>query len=505
MKFNSYIWSLYKNSPEGKKTIEGFHPVKEFPHEEQFLYSFEKTTFDTVNSWKENYTYDGAINLDKIFHHYFREKPFEIEDADAIFESWAEKGITYRGVQFIGSQQYEDWWYYLENISNALYAASPNFFFPFFFTSDPETAFRYVDFEEICNSFSIALPEVPKKYQKKERALYYLEICKTLYDFRTANNLTPPELIAFIYGFAPNVVFGKDDMQEEESLPQPSKVWYVAGGKGNFMDVDNASEETILRWQANIDTSKGDIIIMYCRSPRSYIHSIWRTMNDGFIDPFFHYYNMTYISCPIKVSPISWQEIKTNNVLSQSPLVKKNFQGVNGYPVSYKEYQEMIRLWEEKGMDSQDLPTIEPIKLLSPDIILKSEKDVEEYLIEPLLLKLKYKQGDWVRQMPIRMGRRHTYYPDYCVSVNKEGAEMIIEAKYSIISDKELQEAFSQAKSYARNLLSSKLMIAAKEGFWVFLKNGKVFDRSNFQKFSWNDVEDPDSFFELLKLVGKSG
>jgi hypothetical protein len=282
---------------------------------------------------------------------------------------------------------------------------------------------------------------------------------------------------------------------EESIVPSPSKVWYVGGGKVDFDALDSAESDNVERWQSNIDTRIGDIIVVYCRVPRSYIHSVWRVVNDGFADPFFYYYNLAYISKPVKVPPITFHEIKANEILSKSPVVKKNFQGVNGYPVTHDEYSEMLRIWQEKGMDISVLPKMEVIKYLSDDILLKDERDVELHLLEPLLLRLKYQPTDWVRQMPIRMGRGERFYPDYCfgaVSIRgEESAKMLVEAKYSIKSRKNLKDAYFQAKSYAMRLQAEKFVLASKEGIWIYDKANNKLDIDKYAYYTWNDKNPP--------------
>lgn len=500
MKFNKYIWGLYKNSDIGKKAIDDSKPFIEIPDNESFLVDFEE---DWIEEIKQNgftdFIRDGKVNILKIYHSHFSKKSFQVDAADDIFNQWISDGVNFAGFDVLVKDEDERWWKEIEYISNALYISFPDFFFPYFFLCE------FDKFKLICDEYYIALPEIPKKRYQRERTMYYLEICKALYEFRINNGLSPEELIAFFYDFAPNSL--AENNNENPLNISPSKVWYVGGGQVDFDFLDNAKNDEIERWQSNIDIRAGDILIMYCVSPRSYIHSVWQAINDGFIDPFFYYYCLTYISNAIKVPPITLQEIKTNPVLSKSPIIRKNFQGVNGYPVAHDEYGEMLRLWAEKGMDITALPKIEVIKYLSDDIVLKDERDVELYLLEPLLSRLKYEQADWIRQMPIRMGRGERYYPDYCFGAisarGEESAKMLIEAKYSIKSTKSLKDAYFQAKSYAMRLQADKFVLASKEGLWIYEKAGSNFDIDKNIHFTWNDIENPDNLHQLMKMIGK--
>lgn|GEM_PF-6541460 len=59
------------------------------------------------------------------------------------------------------------------------------------------------------------------------------------------------------------------------------------------------------------------------------------------------------------------------------------------------------------------LPKLENIEIQTIEI--KNERDVEIYLLEPLLEKLGYSQQDWKRQLKVRMGRREKIIPDYVI------------------------------------------------------------------------------------------
>lgn len=68
-------------------------------------------------------------------------------------------------------------------------------------------------------------------------------------------------------------------------MPQPKKAFFVGDGinnNGDFEYLDKANDNTVYNWQGNPDTQPGDIIVMYCLSPRSYIHSIWRAVTEIF-------------------------------------------------------------------------------------------------------------------------------------------------------------------------------------------------------------------------------
>lgn len=153
---------------------------------------------------------------------------------------------------------------------------------------------------------------------------------------------------------------------------------------------------------------------------------------------------------------------------------------------------------ETKGMDISVLPQIENNDFAGNQEI-KNERDVERYLIEPLLEKLEYTEEDWVRQMTLRMGRGEKVYPDYCIgAIEKRGeekAKMIIEAKYKIIN---LHKDFSQARSYTLRLQVKKFILESLEGIWIFEPNSNgdyIFEKNH--RFNWNELQNPDIFYNF--------
>jgi hypothetical protein len=113
--------------------------------------------------------------------------------------------------------------------------------------------------------------------------------------------------IAFLYDFAPRVLAAEQDAE----LPPPSRVWFTMGGisdNGDFEFLDKADSNTTARWQGNVETRRGDVILMWCVAPRSYLHSIWRALDDGFADPFFYFYNSMRIGRCIKLPPVCFRE-----------------------------------------------------------------------------------------------------------------------------------------------------------------------------------------------------
>ncbi|WP_300785857.1 hypothetical protein [uncultured Desulfovibrio sp.] len=120
-----------------------------------------------------------------------------------------------------------------------------------------------------------------KNYCK--RFFYYADICRALHEFREQHNLSPYELCAFLYDFAPNYVGGSKSFIIEQ-LPHPQNFFCTGGSEDDFF-LKNKQSDSIC-WQSDPDALAGDMAVMYLRSPVSAFDSIWKIIPTGFNDPF---------------------------------------------------------------------------------------------------------------------------------------------------------------------------------------------------------------------------
>ena len=383
--------------------------------------------------------------------------------------------------------------------SDRLYYLWPEYCFPYFFDDS------YYRIEAIFKEFGIFIPPVPKKTDMYGRSRHYLELCKSAYNFRMKFGMSEHDFPAFLYGFAVEVM---KKYEVANTLPEPRKAYFVGSGKyhgeaGDFSYLDNVNDSSITRWQGNPVTQPGDIIVMYCLSPRSYIHSIWRAVTPGFLNPFFHFYKSIYAGNPVVIESLSLEEMKKDDVLKEMPLIKANMQGINGRVIEKNYYDRIIELLASKGVAIESLPQL--TNDFVADVALKNEKDVELCLLEPLLIKLGYSEADWKRQFKLRMGRGDRVYPDYVIFPNEdrnnESGYWVWEAKFSIANSKQLEEDFGQAKSYALRLNCKGLCLISREGVWVS-EAKENFDFSKVSYWSWEQIGDVDYFNQMFKTVG---
>jgi len=140
-------------------------------------------------------------------------------------------------------------------------------------------------------------------------------------------------------------------------------------------------------------------------------------------------------------------------------------------------------------------------------IELHNERDVEVKLLEYYLNQIGYSENkDFIRQLPIKAGRGNRIYPDYALHYdNKRGyekAKILIEAKYHLKNNKEIEDAFKQARSYANLLESEKIILCDKYGLIIYMKKGS-FDRYNYEKIYWNDLQNPDVYNKFVNMLKK--
>lgn len=82
-----------------------------------------------------------------------------------------------------------------------------------------------------------------------------------------------------------------------------------------------------------------------------------------------------------------------------------------------------------------------------------------------------------------------------------ERAEIVIESKYRIATQKELFETFLQGRSYALRLQATLAVLAALEGVWL-LSRTDDFRLESALHWSWEKVVQPEHFSVLEKTIG---
>lgn len=480
MRFNTFVWNLYKESEGGRKFLERWS---------HFQDTGEGSKFDEngASVVKAARGYAGKFEVGGL------------EDAFEVFEGMVCSGLPVTwpdgDTETLDPKEIAD---FISRISSGLYLTHPDYFIPYGFTTEFDRLLR------ISEEFGLPLPSIPGKRDKVGRALLYGYINEAFHEFRKSHNLSVVEMCAFLYDFTSHII-----EDEKGELPAPSKVWPIIAGaydSSDFEWIETATSDSVSFWNGNVNMRRGDVLLMYCVSPHKHIHSVWRAVTDGFDDPFLRYYSTVWVGQPIKTVPITFKEMKSHPLLTKNAAVRTHMRGPDSGPFTLEEYEAILDIMASKGQDVSLLPKPQRVSYLPSDM-LQDERDVEVELVEPLLERLGYAPGDWMRQMPLRMGRGERIYPDYVFgAVQKRGEEsaaMVLEAKYSISRDKDLQEAYFQMKSYALRLQAKVAVLAAREGIWVFPRKRESFELERRTHYTWEDLTHPDVLFEVGSLFGR--
>lgn len=486
MKFNKFIWDNYRQTLRGQNKIKEFFNVSQASDREliEQICAFNGNAFNF-------YTPESFIDAISFFQYAYgkmiEETPINnIELACELYESIAVTEILdSSGKTEIPAGDYQFLLQANSALSYVLHFFHPDFFIPNLY------CFNFEAFIRLCNSYEdFSLPPIPKKSDYRSRYLYYAELCRLFFDIRTKWGLSSAEFCAFLYDFAPASIVQEEEQKE---LPQPSAIWCIGGNE----------DEPKGLWQCNEETKRGDIILYYRKSPTSAITHIFRADSDGLIDPFFHYYSRVKICSPIRIPNISCDFLKTDEYFSEHPLIKKNFQGVNGWPFKYRDYQRLLEILSGKGVSTSGLPDLPKVEAAT-NVQIKLERDVEEKLLNPYLAQCGVSPEDYIRQMPLHMGRGDVKYPDYAVyPYTEEGyetAQILIEAKLEIKNNREREDAFRQARSYALRLQSNYIILCDKNYMWIY--SGA--DGVNYERYSWAELRTADIFSKMKKLFSKS-
>lgn len=199
--FNDYVWKNYLDG-KGKDVVSSF--------EKNYTGEFTKEYVERICDLHKAYCPSKSINerireellsvnndLKEGF--FFEEGYYTIDSALKYFYELfiKECDLTAQGFFDLFSESVA---YYTTFISLEL----PELFVPYYFQ------WNFNIFEMIAQEFEIDLPEMPIKKDYKGRFMYYGEICEALYEFRIKHNMSPYELYAFLYDFAPKYVGGID-------------------------------------------------------------------------------------------------------------------------------------------------------------------------------------------------------------------------------------------------------------------------------------------------------
>lgn len=515
MKFNSFLWQNFTESRAGRESIEFFSNLRQryLTKDNRLITFIEKWAIGGMLA--ERHTTDEVLfevtdmleALEKITADGLLPRTVpDSEAAESYYQTISdlEVPIEHESVAPPADIEY-DVLFEIEHVpalSVALYCLFPHAFFPYYFFP------RFYQLAAIFREFGIFMPPVPPKKDSEGRFLYYMQLNRSLQGFAAAHGMEPQHMPAFLYHFASEQIEADRSLP---ALPPARRAWFVGGGvseNGDFEYLDSIAESSQTAWQGNLDTRPGDIVVVYCLTPRSCTHSVWRALRNGASEPFRHFYSTIWIGSPQLVPGITLKAMRDDPILRTMPLVRANMQGINGREIPKEYYDRLRSLWELRGADVGALPTLDSLQFPSEPIT--NERDVEIVLLEPLLRELGYEESEWTRQLKVRVGRTERAIPDYVLlpKASADGARRtafwIWEAKLSISTHQQLAKDFEQAASYARLLDAEGAGLISREGVWLGLRESG-FELQKAHYWSSAKVGHPDALSEMRKLLGKRG
>ncbi len=292
----------------------------------------------------------------------------------------------------------------------------------------------------------------------------------------------------------------------------PNQAWLLVGNRSEGEKIMESGF-----WQANQFTQRGDLLLFYEKSPVKKMNAVWRALQDGVVDPFFHYYSYTYIGDKIAIpedEAITFEQFKNDEYFKsrekKGNFVSKNFQDTSGWEVTHADYAEILHLLQENGYDTSKLPELfTPEKI--GDVEINLEEDVTNKLLVPLLHQMGWQEGrDFEFEVRFRAGRGETFSEkrcDVCLHVNHRKADdpkakVAIEVKKYMKNNEEIHENFRQGCSYAKLASADVLVTCDERQLRVHLKNKKGdFDEKHPIVFLWQELEDGDKFNQLRNLL----
>ena len=95
MRFNNYVWDLYKTSPEGKERIDYFQPRNNFPDDKYALVVKEAQDIISLkNIGLSKYIKGDKVNYRQLRHDYLGSAyKFDKENIRELYAKWIKEGI----------------------------------------------------------------------------------------------------------------------------------------------------------------------------------------------------------------------------------------------------------------------------------------------------------------------------------------------------------------------------------------------------------------------------
>ncbi|CAM4088410.1 hypothetical protein [Deinococcus marmoris] len=270
---NRYVWALYLNTFEGEQALAYFQTLDDFADRANLLEPFlgvgQWVGAQTVEGmdWEDAPLDEEDLQFIVAIRDAARQFPVETPDqVQRLLTDLMDNGTVKLSEGEDDVLTLDDAFSNLSLVSLGLHLAYPETFLPYGLTG------HYYLVSRVSETFGIPLPPVPPKKDRLARWLYYGHWCAAFQEFRQLSGLTLPELLAFLHDFSVNYVY--DTGQGE--LPEPRNAWLLIGGveNGDLEWMEEQQAVTEVNWQGSLDMRRGDVCLMYIRSPVSAVHSL---------------------------------------------------------------------------------------------------------------------------------------------------------------------------------------------------------------------------------------
>ena len=340
---NSYTWNLYLRAG-GHDVVEMFkrnmneHMTEEYPNEIERMRSVYSVIKRIV---KADASGAGSV-IDRYKRFVDPPKSIWYDVDDEIIFPGETLDEIYKHIGGVPTTKLQKFNQNLAFLSTFLTIEHPDRYVPYYFSKN------YNVLEKIANEFGIGLPEIPLKENYKERFFHYEGICKVLLSFMEDNGLSPYELYAFLYDFAPNYIGGTESYYHKE-LPDPHAAYLIGIGAGYQRMFE---KDFNFFYRCNKDAKAGDMIVMYLYTPFNEINYIGRVRTDCFIDPFDDYYHVTYMSFEERIEPFTLDMLRSDSEFNNLRCLRYKMRGVNGTELQASQYNHLL---EKSGAQAKRL------------------------------------------------------------------------------------------------------------------------------------------------------
>lgn len=335
--------------------------------------------------------------------------------------------------------------------------------------------------QEIFTGFNFLKPVVPQftfSFSKVGGTGFnrYLELNEALLSFARANGLggrsTQKNLTYFLYQ-------GLGRLFQDKPTVHYRRYWVMATKERFFKELD-VEEEAV--WSGRKEMQPGDLAFIYRAAPVKAITDIYRVKDEPRFDPWGGWDGFWVdVEKVCAIEPIPFAEMKSDPVIGQYGIVKRNFVGTVTEPVPPVIYNELL---EKLDPDLQVQHGLTPESIeLSPDIPAPTlrtpewrgrfslEADFEKEVVVPLLKRWDFKRR---AQHPCQAwiaGEERWLWVDFLIS-DGQGPLTLFEDKLRIATSKDLERAVAQAKTYALLLRLPSFVVASPEGMWLHKLDG---------------------------------